>query len=126
MGVRERLANLRRNLEGRRVVDFALAQCLSQRPAGDVFVSDVDVAGVARERIGALAPRVTKTGCCGGLALGPRSCLALARDDLERDLGSGRLVPGEPDRARAAAAERLQRAIPAEDELVRGDGESRF
>ena len=56
-----------------------------------------------------------------GLALGARSGLPLARDDLERDVELRLLVAGEPDRARAAAAERLERPVAAEHEL--GDGE---
>jgi hypothetical protein len=62
----------------------------------------------------------------GGLSLGPGGRLPLAGDDLERHLDAGRLVAGEPDRAVAAASERLQRAVPAEDELVRRDGDGRF
>ena len=56
-----------------------------------------------------------------GLALGPRRRLALARDDLERDVEARALVAGEPDRARAAAAERPQRPVAVEDELDAGE-----
>ena len=51
-----------------------------------------------------------------GLALGARGGLALARDDLERDVEPRLLVAGEPDRAGAAAAERAQRPVAAEHE----------
>ena len=56
-----------------------------------------------------------------GLALGPHRGLALARDDLQRDVEPGPLVAGEPDRARAAAAERPQRPVAVEDELDAGE-----
>ena len=126
VSVRERLADLRGDLERNCVVDRSFPQGLPQRPAGYVLVGDVDVPGVARERVGALAARMTEPRGRRSLSLRPRSRLSLSRDDLERDLGSGRLVAGEPNRAGAAATERLQGAIPAENELVRGNGESRF
>ena len=56
-----------------------------------------------------------------GLALGARGRLPLARDDLERDVEPRLLVAGEPDRARAAAAERLQGPVAAEHELGAGE-----
>ena len=59
-----------------------------------------------------------------GLALGPRGRLPLAGTILSATSSAGRLVAGEPDRAVAAAAERLQGAVPAEDELVRRDGDA--
>jgi hypothetical protein len=62
----------------------------------------------------------------GGFTLGSRGRFPLAWNDLERDLDAGGLVASEPDRARAAAAERLQRAIAAEYELVGGYCKGRF
>ena len=55
------------------------------------------------------------------LAFGARTGLALARDDLERDVAAGVLVAGEPDRAAAAAAEGPERPVAAEDEVVLGE-----
>ena len=55
------------------------------------------------------------------LALGPHRRLALARDDLQRDVEPRLLVARKPDRARAAAAQRAQRAIAVEDELGAGE-----
>src|SRR5262245_7678099 len=126
MRVGERLTDLRADLERGLVVDHAFAERLPQCAPGHVFIGDVDVTRVTRERIGALAARVAKAGGRGGLPFGPRGGLPLAGDDLERNLDAGGLVTGEPNRAVASASERLQRAIPAEDELVRGDGKSRF
>ncbi len=57
-----------------------------------------------------------------GLALGARSGLPFARHDLERDVELRLLVAGEPDRARSAAAERLERPVAAEHELGEGEG----
>jgi len=62
----------------------------------------------------------------GGLPLGARCRLALARDDLQRNLDPRGLVAREPDGPRAAASERLQRAVSTEHELVRRDGYGRF
>jgi len=53
------------------------------------------------------------------LALGARGGLALARDDLESDVEAVLLVAREPDRARAAAAERAQGSVALGDELAR-------
>ena len=58
-------------------------------------------------------------GC--SLALGAGRRLALTGDDLECDVEARLLVAGEPDRARAAAAERSQRAVAVEDELDAGE-----
>ena len=60
VSVRERLADLRGDLERDYVVDRSFPQRLPQRPAGYVLVGDVDVPGVARERVGALAARMTE------------------------------------------------------------------
>ncbi len=56
-----------------------------------------------------------------GLALGARGGFPFARHDLERDVELRLLVAGEPDRAGAAAAERLEGPVAAEHEL--GEGE---
>ena len=57
-----------------------------------------------------------------GLALRARGGLPFARDDLERDVELRLLVAGEPDRAGAAAAERLEGPVAAEHELGEGEG----
>ena len=94
-------------------------QRLAQRAAGDVLVGDVDVRRVARERDDPLAARVAERRRRAGLALGAVARLALARDDLQRDVEAGLLVACEPDLAHAAGAQRAQRAVPAEEEVVR-------
>ena len=50
------------------------------------------------------------------LPLGARRRLALAGDDLQRDVEPVLLVPGQPDGAGAAAPERTQRPVAPEDE----------
>ena len=100
-----------------RSLQRACPQRLAERPPVDVLVGDVDVAGVAAEVVGADAARVAQPRGGFHLALGARSALALAGDDLEGDVEAGPLVPRQPDRARAAAAERPQRAVAVEDEL---------
>ena len=54
-----------------------------------------------------------------------RGALALAGDDLERDLEARPLVAGQPDRAGAAAAERLQGPVAVEDERCGRGGRRR-
>jgi hypothetical protein len=75
---------------------------------------------VAAEAVGTLAAWVAQASGRLGLALRPRSRLAFARDDLERDVEAGPLVAGQPDRPGAAAAERPQGSVPPEDELALG------
>ena len=60
------------------------------------------------------------------LALGPRRRLALARDDLQRDVEAGLLVTRQPDRAGAAAAERAQGPVALRNELAGGKGKRRL
>ena len=94
--------------------------------AGDVLVGDVDVAAVALERVGAQTVLVAQARSCKRLALGSRRGLALARDDLQRDVEAVALVAGEPDRARAAAAERPERPVAVDDELACGERQGRL
>ena len=101
------------------VVELAALERVAERAAGDVLVGDVDVALVARERVGAQAGRVLELGGGGRLALRARAGGAGAGDDLERDLAVLALVEGVPDRAHPAAAERPQRPVAAEHEAVR-------
>ena len=61
-----------------------------------------------------------QTGGSGCLPLGARGLLALAPDDLERDLEAVLLVASEPHVAHPARPERPQRPVPAEDQLLRG------
>ena len=116
--VRERLGDLRGDLDRAAVVELAGAHRLAQRPARDVLVGDVDVRRVAREREDPLAARVPQRGRRARLALGPVARLALARDDLQRDVEAAPLVAREPDLAHAAGAQRPQRPVPAEDEVA--------
>ena len=119
--VRERLEHLRGGLDRRPVVQHAAAKRLAQRAPGNVRVGDVDVALVAGERQRAQAARMPEPGGGVDLTLGARAGLALARDDLQRDVAAFVLVAGQPDRAPAAAAQGPERPIPAEDEMVLGD-----
>ena len=97
-----------------RVIDM---ECnVPKRAAGDVLVGDVHVPRVARERVRAQAARVAQLRGGLRLALGARGGLPLTGDDLERDVEPRLLVACEPDRSRAAAAERAQRPVPAEHE----------
>ena len=97
------------------------AQRLAECAAGDVRIGDVDVAVVACERERAQAARMAEPGGGVDLALGARAGLALARNDLQRDVAAVVLVAGEPDRAAAAAAQGPERPVPAEDEVVLGE-----
>ena len=56
------------------------------------------------------------------LALGARGRLALARDHLQRDVEAAPLVAREPDVAHPSRAQRPQRPVPSEDQLLREGG----
>ena len=105
MGVCEAVEDLSSCLDGLAVAQLARAHRLTQRAAADVLVGDVDVAGIGAEAIRAQAALVSQPRRRLGFAFGPVRRLALARDDLERDLEPRALVPCEPDGARAAAPE---------------------
>ena len=120
--VRERVEDLDRRLDRRRVVELAGAHRLAERAARNVLVRDVHVLRVAPEPVGALTAGMTQARRRLGLALRTRRGLSLARNDLERDVQAGLLVARQPDRPRAAAAERSERAVPPEDELALEEG----
>ena len=101
------------------VADLAGVQRLAQRAAGDVLVGDVDVAAVARERVDPLAARVAQRGGGLRLALGAHGRLALARDHLQRDVEAALFVAREPDVTHPARAQRPERSVTSEDELLR-------
>ena len=84
--VRERRRRSARRPRSPRASSSSPARSASRnvRP-GHVLVRDVDVARVARERVGAQAARVAEPRRRRGLALGARGRLALAGDDLQRD-----------------------------------------
>ena len=115
--VGEPLADLRPGLDRGGIVELAGPQRLAEGAARDVLVDDVDVPLVPRKRVRTEACRVAQARRRRGLALRAGGCLALARDDLESDIEAVLLVADEPDRAGTAAAERPERAVPAEDEL---------
>src|SRR5206468_266895 len=77
----------------------------------------VDVLRVAGEAERALTVRMAEA--CGRLRLPlrARSGLAFTLHDLERNLDPRLRVEREPDRPRAAAPERAQGPVAAEDEL---------
>ena len=115
--MREPVEDLRRGLHRLPVAQLAAAHRLAQRAAADVLVRDVDVTGVGAEAVRAQAALVPEPGGRLGLAFGAVRGLALAGDDLQRDVESVPLVPREPDRAGTAAAKRAERAVAVEDEL---------
>ena len=124
--VRKRLEHLRRGLDRRAIVELAGAEGLAHRLARHVLVGDVDVAGVALERVGAQAALVPEPSRRERLPLGARRSLALARDDLQRDVEAGPLVAREPDRPGTAAAERAQGPIVLGHELAWGQRKCRL
>ena len=121
VGMGEPVEDLRRRLDGSRVRQLARPHRLSERATADVLVRDVDVAGIGAEAVRAEAALVAEPRGGLRLALGPVRGLALARDDLERDVETGLLVAREPDRAGRSGAERAKRAVPVENELPRGE-----
>ena len=122
VGVGERVEDLRCGLDGVAVAELAGAQRLAQRDPLDVLVGDVDVPAVAPEVVGADAPLVAEPRRGLHLPRRPGSALALARDDLQRDLETRPLVPREPDGARAAATEGPEGPVAVEDEVGSGKG----
>ena len=124
--VRERLEHLRRRLDRVRVVQVAGPKRLSHRLPRDVLVGDVDVARVPLERVGAQAALVPESRGRKRLPLRARGRLALARDDLQRDLEPGPLVAREPDRPRTAASERPQGPVALGHELTGGKRKGRL
>ena len=121
--VAERLQHLHRGLDCGAIVDLAPPECLAERPPPDVLVRDVDVPVVPVERERAQTTGVAEAYGRFDLALGPCTRLALPSDDLERDDAGRSLVPHEPDGARSARAERPERPVAAEDEIVLADGD---
>ena len=117
--VRERVEQLRGDLDGAAVADLAGVHRLAQRAAGDVLVGDVDVPAVARERVDALAARMAQRGGGLRLALGAHGRLALARDHLQRDVEAALFVAREPDVTHPSGAKRPQGSVPSKDELLR-------
>ena len=123
VGVGEAVEHLGGDLDRLGVREAVGAEGLAERAPPHVLVRDVDVARVSAEVVGAHAALVTQPR--GGLHLPARArgALALARDDLERHLEARPLVVGQPDRAGAAPAERLQGPVAVEDEGAIGEGE---
>ncbi len=121
MCMRKAVAHLRAGLDRVVVGQLSGAQRLAVRLARDELVRDVDVPRVAAEPVRAQAGGMAQVRGRLGLALGPHGRLALPRDDLQRDVEARPLVAGEPDRARAAAAERPQGPVAVEDELDAGE-----
>ena len=118
--VGEPVEDLGGRLHARGVVELGASHRLSQRPPADVLVRDVDVSLVTREVVGAHASLVAKSGRRLHLPHRARGALALARDDLQRDVEPGALVAREPHRARAATTERPKRSVAVEDERAVG------
>ena len=107
----------------RAVVELAAPHRLAQRLAGDVLVGDVDVLGVAARSRSARRQRWWRSRAAASASRSARDAALPSRgDDLQRDVEARLLVAREPDRAGAAAAERPQRPVAAEDELALEDG----
>src|SRR5579872_995205 len=103
--MRKRLADLCARLDCSCIVELAGAHRLAVGAAGHELVRDVHVPRVAGERVCTKARGMPEPSRGRRLALGARSRLALTGDDLQRDVETGFLVPGQPDRPRPAAAE---------------------
>ena len=126
VGVGERFEHLGGGLDGAPVVDRAAAEGLAQGPACDVGVGDVDVPLVAGQGEGPQAARMAQHRRRIDLALGARAGLALPLDDLQRDVAARLFVVGEPDRAAAPAAERPERPVAAQHQVVLGERDGRL
>ncbi len=116
--MREGFEHLRRDLDGAAVVEVARGECVPHRSAGDVLVGDVDVAGIAGERVDPLAARMPERRCRLRLTLGARGRLSLTGDHLQRDVEARLLVAREPDVAHPTRPKRAQRPVSAEDQLL--------
>src|SRR5207245_3401485 len=121
MRVRETLQHLRARLDRLAIAELACPERVAKRPSRRVLVRDVDVPRVASARVGAEAALVPQPRRDLRLALGPLAGLPVPRDDLQGDVEAVPLVAREPDRARAAAPERPQRAVAVENELALSD-----
>jgi hypothetical protein len=97
VGVGKPFEDLGRRLDRVCVAQLAGAHRVAQGLPGHVLVGDVDVAVVGAEVVGAQAALVAQAGGRLGLAFGSMCRLALARDDLERDVEAVVLVAAEPD-----------------------------
>ena len=100
------------------IAQLARPHRVAQGLAADVLVGDVDMPRVGAETVGAQAALVPQAGRRLGLALRAMGRLALAGDDLERDVEPVVLVAREPHGARAAAAQRAQRPVAVEDQFL--------
>src|SRR5262249_60483902 len=89
------------------------------RPPGDVLVGDVDVRGIPSEGEDPLTALVPQGRRRPRLALGPVALLAVARNNLQRDVEAAPLVARQPDMAHPAGAERPDRAVAMEEEVGR-------
>ena len=120
--VRECLEHLSRRLDGGAVVELSAAESLAEGASRDVLVGDVDVPGIPAEAVRALAGGVTEPRRGLRLSFGAGGRLALARDDLERDVEAVLLVFRQPDRARAAAPEGPQGPVAPEHKVALDEG----
>ena len=115
--VRERVQQLGGGLHRMRVLQQAGPHGVAQRAAGNVLVRDVDVVIVAVDGVDAGAVPMAEPLDGDGFPFRPRSGLPLTWHHLQRDVASGDLVPGQPDRPRSAATERPESAIAPEDQV---------
>jgi hypothetical protein len=92
VSMREAVQHLRGRLDDLTFSQLTAAERLSERAPGYVLVGDVDVGAVGGERMRALAALVPEPRRRDRLTLRARAGLALARDDLERDLDACLLV----------------------------------
>jgi hypothetical protein len=76
------------------------------------------VGGVPRQRDDPLAARVAQGGGSASLTLRAVPRLALSGDDLQRDVEAAPFVAGEPYVAHPSCAERPERPVAAEEEVV--------
>ena len=120
MCVREGVEHLRGGGDRILVRESTRADRVAHGATRHVLVRDVDVARVVPDVVGAYAAVVAQPAGGEGFALRARRSLALARDDLQRDVEAVLLVQCEPDGARAARSERPHGPIAAEDELLGG------
>ncbi len=120
MRVRERVEHLCGGGDRVLVRERARTDRVSHGAPRHVLVRDVDVPRVVADVVGTHAAVVAQPAGGERLALRTSSRLALARDDLQRDVEPVLLVEREPDGARATGSERPHGPIAAEDELLGG------